>query len=147
MQRLSKRFYNYIIPSILPKVERNVRASGSFDKIQLYQDQHIMIFPNMKCFFLISEKTGYKWQSIPLETDGSPECVMMLQTNNYWPKIAQINYNEYLLIGGGFHVGDSRCFRLNVKARTLKQIKDMPQGKMAHSVIYIPPEREFKRVA
>ena len=34
-----------------------------------------------------------------------------------------------------------------MKARTLKQIRNMPQGKMAHSVIYIPPEREFKRVA
>ena len=76
-----------------------------------------MIFPDMKYFYFISQETKYQWQKIPIETDDSEESVLQLEIHNYWPKIAQINSNEYLLIGGGFHIGSNECFRLNIRTR------------------------------
>ena len=106
-----------------------------------------MIFPEQKQFYLMSDGSDYTWNKVDIKSVIPGIHLTMLELKNYWPKIAQISCDIYLLIGGGWHEGSTECFRLNVKKRLLTRIADLPSRKMAHSVIFIPPERRYSRTS
>ena len=95
----------------------------------------------------MSAESDYTWVKVDLKSVIPGIHLEMLELKNYWPKIAQTNGDDFLLIGGGWHEGSTDCFKLNVKKRLLTKIADLPSRKMAHSVIFIPPGRRYTRTS
>ena len=57
-----------------------------------------MLFQNDKFFHLLSPYTGYKW--IPKKINVIDKTIDVQQIPVSWPKIAQINSEEFLITGG-----------------------------------------------
>ena len=97
---------------------------------------------------MLSSETEYKWTQVPIRDAVIPNLdIEQMEAKNYWPKMVQINMDEFVLIGGGWHEGSTDCFKLNVRRRTLRRIKDLPEKKMAHQVIFIPAEKRYLKAS
>ena len=95
-----------------------------------------MVFEGKKYFFVMSPETGHKWVAHPIKIK---DLAVDVDSIDYsWPKITQINPDEFLLVGGNkidydiyAQIGVPFCYKLNIKTSRLSKIADLPSAKMA----------------
>ena len=150
MQGISRKFYNYIIPSILRDVKRNRVVSGNYIEHQMQETTKVIVFEGQKKFYIFSPSTNYTW--VPRDIKVIDQSVDVAAIEYGWPKIVQINADEYLLVGGNAlntqqtrQIGIADCLKLNIKTCRLTKVASLPSAKMASQVIFIPPETGYMR--
>ena len=116
----------------------------------MQETTRVIIFEDQKKFHILSPSTNYTW--VPRDIKVIDQSVDVASIEYGWPKIVQINADEYLLVGGNSlneqrtrQTGITNCLKLNIKTCRLTRVASLPTAKMASQVIFIPPDTGYKR--
>ena len=82
MQRLNKKFYSYICPSICPRVP--IPKKVDFTEQMREQVTRVMLFSKQRNMYTFSAETNFKWVEQPLVTIDPEKDYKFCPTE--WPK-------------------------------------------------------------